>query len=152
MSKVLEHPSKTSSPTSTHTVGYAARSANTPLSPFQFERRKLGPKDVQIEIQWCGVCHSDLHTARNEWTNTTYPVVPGHEIVGTITAVGKDVKTFKVGETAAVGCMVDSCGTCPNCKAGLEQYCDIGFIGTYNGEDKISGGMTFGGYSNQIVV
>jgi alcohol dehydrogenase (NADP+) len=152
MSKVLEHPAKNSHPLTTKTLGYAAKSANSPLAPFQFERRKPGPKDVQIEIQWCGVCHSDLHTARNEWTNTVYPVVPGHEIIGKVIAVGKEVKNFKVGQTAGVGCLVGSCGSCPNCRRGFEQYCDVGFIGTYNGEDKISGGMTYGGYSNQIVV
>jgi uncharacterized zinc-type alcohol dehydrogenase-like protein len=132
--------------------GYAAQSATTPLGPFSFERRDPTPTDVQIEILYCGVCHSDLHTARNEWTNTIYPVVPGHEIVGRVTAVGSKVKKFKVGEVAAVGCMVDSDRTCPNCRAGDEQYCDTGFIGTYNSPDKHTGAMTYGGYSSHIVV
>ena len=110
------------------------------------------PQDVQIEILYCGVCHSDLHTVRNEWKGTTFPAVPGHEIVGRVTAVGNEVKRFKVGDIAAVGCLVDSCRTCANCKAGLEQYCDVGFIGTYNSPDKYLGGMTYGGYSKSIVV
>jgi uncharacterized zinc-type alcohol dehydrogenase-like protein len=132
--------------------GYAATSAQAALAPFQFQRRQPGPHDVQIEILFCGVCHSDLHTVRNEWQNTVYPVVPGHEIVGRVTTVGASVKNFKQGQLAAVGCMVDSCRTCPNCKDGLEQFCDVGFIGTYNSEDKHLGGMTYGGYSNTIVV
>ncbi len=136
----------------TTALGYAAQSATTPLAPFSFERREPGPQDVQIEILYCGVCHSDIHTARNEWTNTVYPVVPGHEIIGRVTKVGAEVKKFKAGDIAGVGCLVGSCRTCPNCKAGLEQFCDVGFVGTYNGEDKISGGMTYGGYSNSIVV
>jgi alcohol dehydrogenase (NADP+) len=134
------------------TNGYAAQSAKSPLAPFSFERRDPGPRDVQIDILYCGVCHSDLHTARNEWTNTTYPCVPGHEIVGRVAKVGKDVRNFKEGDFAAVGCLVGSDMTCPSCKAGLEQYCDTGFVGTYNSEDKISGGITFGGYSKAIVV
>lgn len=136
----------------TKTVGYAATSARSPLAPFSFARREPLPQDVQIEILYCGVCHSDLHTVRNEWQNTTYPVVPGHEIVGRVTAVGDDVKRFKVGDLAAVGCLVDSCRTCPNCQAGLEQYCDVAFVGTYNSPDKHLGGMTYGGYSKSIVV
>jgi uncharacterized zinc-type alcohol dehydrogenase-like protein len=132
--------------------GYAAHSATTPLRPFSFERREPLPNDVQIEILYCGVCHSDLHTVRNEWNNTIYPALPGHEIVGRVTAAGSQVKKFKVGDIAAVGCMVDACGKCPNCLAGDEQYCDVGFIGTYNGEDKHLGGMTYGGYSSHIVV
>ena len=136
----------------TKTSGYAARSATSPLSPFSFERREPGPKDVQIEILYCGVCHSDLHTARNEWTNTTYPVVPGHEIVGRVTKVGSEVTRFKTGDLAGVGCLVDSCGHCESCKAGLENYCLVAPVFTYNSEDKILGGMTYGGYSNSIVV
>ncbi len=132
--------------------GYAAQSATSPLAPFSFERREPFPNDVQIDILYCGVCHSDLHTARNEWNNTIYPNIPGHEIVGRVTAVGKDVKTFKVGGIAAVGCMVDSCRTCPSCRAGYEQYCEVGWVGTYNSEDKHLGGMTYGGYSSHIVV
>jgi len=139
-------------PAKTKTIGYAATSARSPLAPFSFARREPLPHDVQVEILYCGVCHSDLHTVRNEWQNTTYPVVPGHEIVGRVTAVGDDVKRFKVGDLAAVGCLVDSCRTCPNCQAGLEQYCDVAFVGTYNSPDKHLGGMTYGGYSKSIVV
>ncbi len=132
--------------------GYAAQSAQSPMAPFSFERREPGPLDVAIEILYCGVCHSDLHTARNEWKNTTYPALPGHEIVGRVTAVGNQVKRFKKGDLAAVGCMVDSCRTCASCKKGLEQYCEVGFVGTYNSPDKHLGGMTYGGYSDHIVV
>lgn len=135
-----------------HSHGYAATAATSPLAPFRFERRDPGPKDVAIEIQFCGICHSDIHTARDEWHNTVYPVVPGHEIVGRVTQVGKEVKKFKVGDTVGVGCMVDSDRTCPNCKAGEEQLCDSFPILTYNGADKHTGGMTYGGYSNNIVV
>ena len=133
-------------------TGYAASSAETPLAPFSFERRDPGPSDVAIEILYCGVCHSDLHTVRNEWKNAVYPALPGHEIIGRVSAVGSEVSRFKVGDIAAVGCMVDSCRTCPSCREGLEQYCDNVFTGTYNSPDKISGGMTFGGYSDHIVV
>lgn len=133
-------------------IGYAAQSAKSPLASFDFQRREPGPQDVAIEILYCGVCHSDLHTVRQEWQNTTYPVVPGHEIVGRVTAVGSEVKRFKKGDLAAVGCMVDSCRTCSSCKKGLEQYCEVGFTGTYNSPDKHLGGMTYGGYSNHIVV
>ena len=139
-------------PAKTKTVGYGATSASSPLAPFSFARREPLPQDVQIEVLYCGVCHSDLHTVRNEWNNTTYPVVPGHEIVGRVTAVGSEVKRFKPGDVAAVGCMVESDRTCANCQAGLEQYCDTGFTGTYNSPDKYLGGMTFGGYSKNIVV
>ncbi len=130
--------------------GYAAHSAKESLAPFTFERREVGATDVQIEILFCGVCHSDLHTARNEWQNTVYPVVPGHEIVGRVTAVGADVKSFKVGDLAGVGCLSDSCRVCPDCADGLEQYCDQGIF-TYNSPDKHTGKMTYGGYSNQII-
>jgi alcohol dehydrogenase (NADP+) len=139
-------------PAKTKTVGYGAASASSPLAPFSFARREPLPQDVQIEVLYCGVCHSDLHTVRNEWNNTTYPVVPGHEIVGRVTAVGSEVKRFKPGDVAAVGCMVESDRTCANCQAGLEQYCDAGFTGTYNSPDKYLGGMTYGGYSKNIVV
>ncbi|HYN78136.1 MAG TPA: NAD(P)-dependent alcohol dehydrogenase [Lamprocystis sp. (in: g-proteobacteria)] len=135
----------------TKTLGYAAHSATAPLDPFQFERRALGPRDVQIDIRYCGVCHSDLHTVRNEWQNTVYPVVPGHEIVGRVAQVGAEVSRFKVGDLVGVGCMVDSCGTCPECQEGLEQYCPT-FTLTYNSPDPHTGGVTYGGYSNQIVV
>ena len=138
---------------STATIrGYAATSANSSVAPFSFPRREPLPNDVQIEILYCGVCHSDLHTVRNEWQNTIYPVVPGHEIVGRVTAVGEKVKRFKAGDLAGVGCIVDSDRTCANCRAGLEQYCDSGFVGTYNSEDKHLGGITYGGYSEKIIV
>ena len=132
--------------------GYGTTSATEPLSPFNFKRRDPLEHDVEIDILYCGVCHSDLHTARNEWQNTLYPCVPGHEIVGKVTRVGKSVSKFKVGQNVGVGCLVDSCRKCESCRAGLEQYCQVGFIGTYNGEDKLSGGHTFGGYSTAIVV
>lgn len=133
------------------THAYAAQTAASPLAPFVIERRNPGPQDVQIQILYCGVCHSDLHTARNEWKNTLYPSVPGHEIVGRVVAVGGQVTKFKVGELAGVGCLIDSCGHCPSCGEGLEQYCDNGFVGTYNGP--ASGGEnTYGGYSQTIVV
>jgi uncharacterized zinc-type alcohol dehydrogenase-like protein len=134
------------------TLGYAAQGATTPLNLFSFERRELGPRDVQIEILYCGVCHSDVHTVRNEWQNAVYPVIPGHEIVGRVTQVGNEVATFKAGDLAAVGCMVDSCGTCPDCREGLEQYCQNEIIFTYNSPDRHTGQMTYGGYSNRIVV
>jgi len=130
---------------------YAAQNATTPLVPFNFETREVGPTDVQIEILYCGVCHSDIHQVRNEWGGSIYPMVPGHEIVGRITKVGADVKAFIVGELAGVGCFVDSCRTCPSCLANEEQYCDTGMVGTYNGVDK-AGNPTYGGYSTQIVV
>jgi uncharacterized zinc-type alcohol dehydrogenase-like protein len=114
---------------------YAAQSATAALAPWSLERRDPGPSDVAIEILFCGVCHSDLHTARNEWRNTIYPCVPGHEIVGRVTKVGRDVKKFREGEHAAVGCMVDSCRTCTNCQAGLEQFCEKGMTLTYNSAD-----------------
>ncbi|MBQ0743306.1 MAG: NAD(P)-dependent alcohol dehydrogenase [Pseudomonas sp.] len=130
---------------------YAALDSNTILKPYQFERREPGAHDVQIDILFCGVCHSDLHTARNEWNNTQYPSVPGHEIVGRVTAVGSEVKNFKVGELAGVGCMVDSCQSCSSCAEGFEQYCENGFTGTYNGP-AFGGENTLGGYSDHIVV
>jgi len=133
-------------------TGYAATAPHEPLKPFSFERRDLGPKDVRIDIAYCGVCHSDLHQARNEWSNTAYPCVPGHEIVGTVAAVGSEVKKFKVGQKAGVGCMVDSCRECESCKQGLENYCEKGFVATYNGPEKQTGGTTFGGYSKSVVV
>ncbi|HEY3381239.1 MAG TPA: NAD(P)-dependent alcohol dehydrogenase [Vicinamibacterales bacterium] len=133
-------------------IGYAAQSATAPLESYGFERREPGAGDVQIAIQFCGVCHSDLHTVRNEWMNTTYPVVPGHEIVGRVSRVGGGVKRFKVGDQVGVGCMVDSCRTCQDCREGLEQYCQNGLILTYNSPDKHTGGVTYGGYSSDIVV
>jgi uncharacterized zinc-type alcohol dehydrogenase-like protein len=134
---------------------YAAHGAATPLAPFHVPRRSPRPQDVQIRILFCGVCHSDLHQVRNEWQAvmpTVYPVVPGHEIVGRVVNVGSAVKKFKEGDLAAVGCMVDSCRTCANCRDGEEQYCENGMTLTYNGEDKILGGVTYGGYSEAIVV
>jgi uncharacterized zinc-type alcohol dehydrogenase-like protein len=134
---------------------FAAHSATTPLSAHAISRRSPRPQDVEIEILYCGVCHSDLHTVRDEWKEvmpTVYPCVPGHEIVGRVTKVGRDVKNFKEGDIAAVGCMVETCGTCPSCKAGEEQYCEVGWTLTYNSEDKILGGVTYGGYSDSIVV
>jgi uncharacterized zinc-type alcohol dehydrogenase-like protein len=132
---------------------YAALAATTPLAPFALERREPGALEVQFDILFCGVCHSDLHTARSEWPGTVYPCVPGHEIVGRVTKVGEGVSRFKPGELAAVGCMVDSCQTCASCLAGLEQYCEPGMTLTYNSPDKhVPGGVTYGGYSSHIVV
>lgn len=122
------------------------------LAQLNIQRRGVQPKDVEIEILYCGVCHSDLHTARNDWGGSIYPAVPGHEIVGRITAVGTAVSKFKVGDLAAVGCIVDSCKTCSSCQQDLEQYCLNGFTGTYNGQDLHLGGQTFGGYSEKVVV
>lgn len=133
-------------------IGYGATSAKDPLTVLRFARREPGPLDIEITILYCGVCHSDLHTARNEWGNTVYPVVPGHEIIGRIARVGAEVTRFKVGDIAGVGCMVDSCQRCSSCAEGLEQYCENGFVGTYNGEEMHSGGMTYGGYASNIVV
>ena len=134
------------------TSAYAAQSPESPLAPFTLDRRAPGPTDVRIEILFCGVCHSDLHTARGEWPGTMYPVVPGHEIVGTVVAVGGAVKTCAVGQTVAVGCLVDSCRKCSNCQEGLEQFC-AGMVLTYNAPDAhIPGKPTYGGYSKEIVV
>ena len=130
---------------------YAAQSETTPLASWDFKRRDPKPHDVEIEILFCGVCHSDVHTARNEWHNTVYPVVPGHEIVGRVTRVGDQVKKYKAGDLAGIGCLVDSCRECENCKEGLEQYCKNGMVGTYNGQEKDGSGITYGGYSNRIV-
>ena len=130
---------------------YAALGAATPVLPHTIQRRDCKPHDVQMEILYCGVCHSDLHTARNEWGGTIYPCVPGHEIVGRVTAVGNNVKKFKAGDIAGIGCLVDSCRECDNCKQGLEQYCANGMVGTYNGKEKDGSGHTFGGYSKSIL-
>src|SRR5712692_2647017 len=134
------------------TKGYATHAADEPLKPFSFERRDPTPRDVQIEILFCGICHSDLHIARNEWGGTIYPCVPGHEIVGRVVKAGSAVKKFKEGDLAAVGCMVDSCRTCASCRAGEEQFCEKFPTLTYNSEDKVLGGVTYGGYSESIVV
>jgi uncharacterized zinc-type alcohol dehydrogenase-like protein len=131
---------------------YAAQSPTSALAPHAIQRRAPLANDVEIDILFCGVCHSDLHFARNEWGFTEYPVVPGHEILGRVTRVGANVTKFKVGDLASVGCLVDSCRTCDCCKKGLEQYCMTGAIFTYNGEDKHLGGMTYGGYSERVVV
>jgi uncharacterized zinc-type alcohol dehydrogenase-like protein len=134
---------------------FAAQSASSGMTPYSVQRRSPRPQDVQIEILYCGVCHSDLHTVRNEWKEvmpTVYPCVPGHEIVGRVVKVGSAVKQLKEGDIAAVGCMVDSCRQCANCLAGEEQYCENFMTLTYNGEDKILGGVTYGGYSDSIVV
>nr|WP_314424058.1 NAD(P)-dependent alcohol dehydrogenase [uncultured Erwinia sp.] len=132
--------------------GYAAKAANTALEPFEFKRRDLQAGDVHIDIHYCGVCHSDLHMARNEWGVSQFPLVPGHEIVGRVVATGSDVTAFKAGDLIGVGVMVDSCGHCAQCHDGEEQYCEEGFTATYNSEEKTIGGVTFGGYSDSIVV
>ncbi len=131
---------------------FGAASKEDDLVEMQIDRREVTENDIEIEILYCGVCHSDLHTARNDWGGTKYPSVPGHEIVGKITNVGSGVTQFKIGDLAGVGCIVDSCGTCDSCKQDLEQYCLNGFTGTYNGADKHLGGHTFGGYSEKVVV
>ncbi|OUL29473.1 hydroxyacid dehydrogenase [Nostoc sp. RF31YmG] len=133
-----------------NTKAYAAVSATSPLSSTTIDRRDLTEHDVQIEILFCGICHSDLHSVRNEWGGTVYPIVPGHEIVGRVTEVGSAVTKYKPGDLAAIGCMVDSDLTCPHCKVGLEQFCQ-NVILTYNSPDKHLGGVTYGGYSNSIV-
>jgi len=133
------------------TKAFAAESATSPLGPMTITRREPLPGDVEIDILFCGVCHSDLHFARNEWGMTAYPLVPGHEILGRVTRVGNKVSKFKVGDIAAVGCLVDSCGTCSSCAGDLEQFCLEGPIFSYGWPDKHSGGMTYGGYSEKIV-
>jgi uncharacterized zinc-type alcohol dehydrogenase-like protein len=136
----------------TATKSYAAQAADAALAPFGIERREPTDVDVAIDILFCGVCHSDLHTARNEWQMSVFPVVPGHEIVGRVSKVGAAVSKFKVGDLVGVGCMVDSCRTCAQCVKGLEQYCDSFPVLTYGGADKHTGGITYGGYSDAIVV
>jgi len=133
-------------------TGFAAVSAESGLAPFAFNRRGLRDNDVLIDITHCGVCHSDLHSARNDWGGTLYPIVPGHEIVGHVAAIGDDVRGHKIGDRVAVGCMVDSCKACDHCEQDLEQYCKQGMVGTYNGKDRIDETPTFGGYSDKIVV
>ncbi len=132
--------------------GYAAKDAASALAPFTFERREPGPRDVQIEILYCGICHSDLHQARNDWSNSLYPMVPGHEIVGRVVRVGAEVTNFREGDDAGVGCMVDSCRGCSACNGNLEQYCQFNATWTYNAKERDSEQLTFGGYSEQIVV
>jgi uncharacterized zinc-type alcohol dehydrogenase-like protein len=136
----------------TKAIGYATEAADRPLQPFHFERRALRPGDVAIDILYCGVCHSDIHTARNEWHNSVYPALPGHEIVGRVAAVDPAVTKFKAGDMVAVGCMVDSCQKCRECVAGFEQHCLEGATFTYNSPDRVTGENTFGGYSDHIVV
>ena len=133
------------------TKGYAVMTAKAPLQPFTFERRDVGPNDVLITISHCGICHSDIHQARDEWGGSIFPMVPGHEIVGMVTQVGDAVKRFRVGDRAGVGCFVDSCRSCTACREGLEQYCEAGMLLTYSGRDK-NDQVTQGGYSTQIVV
>ncbi len=130
--------------------GYAAHDATSPLAPFTFTRRDPGPNDVVIEIAFCGICHSDIHQVRDEWGGSMYPMVPGHEIVGRVTAVGAEVTRFKPGDLAGVGVLVDSCRVCANCQADLENYCVKGFVGTYNAKG-YDGAIVYGGYSNNIV-
>ncbi|HEV7374556.1 MAG TPA: NAD(P)-dependent alcohol dehydrogenase [Pyrinomonadaceae bacterium] len=134
------------------TRGYATGGPTSNLEPFNFERREPGPHDVVIEIIYCGVCHSDIHQARDEWGGSIYPMVPGHEIVGRVTRTGSEVTKFKEGDLAGVGCFVDSCRVCENCKAGLEQYCQGHLVVTYNGTEDDEKTPTYGGYSSQIVV
>ena len=132
--------------------GYAVDSPEASFEPFEFERRAVGPKDVNIEILYCGVCHSDIHQARGEWGNSTYPMVPGHEIVGVVTEVGAEVTKFAIGDFAGVGCFVDSCRNCKNCDEGCEQFCLVHTAATYNGTEMDKETMTFGGYSDRIVM
>ena len=134
------------------TRAYGATAADRPLEPLVIQRRAPGPTDVQVDIAYCGVCHSDLHTVRSEWSGTRFPCVPGHEIVGKVTGVGGSVNDFKVGDVVGIGCMVDSCQRCASCAEGLEQYCENGFTGTYNGATRDPPGHTLGGYSQRIVV
>jgi uncharacterized zinc-type alcohol dehydrogenase-like protein len=153
--QIPEKDDSSSKPQTFTAKAYAAHNATSPLAPFTIARRSPRPQDVQIEILYCGVCHSDLHQVRNEWQSvmpTTYPCVPGHEIVGRVVKVGRAVKKFKEGDIAAVGCMVDSCRVCASCLAGEEQYCEKFLTLTYNGQDKILGGVTYGGYTDTIVV
>src|SRR5690606_21621696 len=136
----------------TQVKAFGTEAKDKDLELMQIERREVRPTDIEIEILYCGVCHSDLHTARNDWGGTKYPSVPGHEIVGRITNVGSEVTKFKVGDLAGVGCLVDACRECDSCKKDLEQYCLNGSVGTYNGRDEFLGGHTFGGYSEKVVV
>jgi uncharacterized zinc-type alcohol dehydrogenase-like protein len=134
------------------TRGYATKGPSSNFEPFNFTRREPGSHDVLIEILYCGICHSDIHQARNEWGGAAFPMVPGHEIVGRVTRVGSQVSRFKLGDLAGVGCFVDSCRACASCKEGLEQYCEGHIVWTYNGTEKDERTPTYGGYSSQIVV
>ncbi len=151
MTAVKNAPAATTAGSRFPALGYAAHSHTDPLVPFRFERRTPGPTDVRIEILYCGVCHSDLHSVRNEWKGTKYPIVAGHEIIGRVTAVGGQVSKHKVGDLVGVGCVVDSCHTCQDCRDGLEQYCPDAVF-TYNSRDSHIGGVTYGGYSDAVVV
>lgn len=132
--------------------GYAAQTKTSPLAPWNFNRREPGANDILIDITYCGVCHSDLHMARDEWKGSVYPLVPGHEIVGKVAGVGSGVKKFKAGDHAGVGVFVDSCRKCAHCRAGLQQYCEEGMTGTYSNPERSGSGVTYGGYSSRIVV
>jgi len=145
------NPAKTDTGAALLARSYAAQSATSGLAPFQFARRKPDPRDVLIEIRYCGVCHTDIHFVRNDWGISLYPMVPGHEIVGVVRECGKEVGRFKPGDTVGVGCLVDSCGVCDNCRAGLQQYC-AGMVLTYSAYEKDGKTITYGGYSNVIVV
>ena len=152
MEEIITKPGKTITVETKAIKAFGTKAAEAPLNSLHIHRRKPNPHDVEIEILYCGVCHSDLHTVRNEWHGTKYPCVPGHEIVGKVVNVGNDVSKFKVGDLAAVGCMVDSCQECEYCNEGLEQYCEKGSVQTYNSQDKFLGTQTYGGYSESIVV
>jgi uncharacterized zinc-type alcohol dehydrogenase-like protein len=136
----------------TETIGFAVHKAGAPLQRFAFERRHIGAEDVAIDILFCGICHSDLHMVNNDWGLSQYPMVPGHEIIGRVKAVGSKVNRFAPGDLVGVGCMVDSCRTCSSCTVNEEQFCEQGSTLTYSSEDKLSGGLTYGGYSKQVVV
>lgn len=148
---IVQSPFQMPEPAMT-TKAYGAQSADKPLEPMDIQRRAPGPQDVQIDIAFCGVCHSDLHTVRSEWGGTRFPCIPGHEIVGRVSATGSDVNSYKVGDIVGVGCLVGSCQRCASCADGLEQYCENGFVGTYNGPTPDAPGHTLGGYSQRIVV
>ncbi len=154
MTKIQDRPDALAAPVAggLSTRGYAASKARAPLEPFAFERRAPGPTDVHIDILYCGVCHSDIHQARDEWGGSMFPMVPGHEIIGRVRESGAAVSTFERGDLVGVGCLVDSCRECAECRQGLEQFCERGATPTYNGPDPIMGGSTYGGYSTQIVV
>ena len=134
------------------TRGYAVSGPEAGFEPFEFHRREVGPNDILIDIRYCGICHSDIHQAKGEWGNSTYPMVPGHEIVGTVSKIGSEVTKFKVGDIAGIGCFVDSCRECENCKAGHEQGCKVHCCWTYNGTEMDQTTMTFGGYSSKYVI
>jgi cinnamyl-alcohol dehydrogenase len=153
LAKALHKPCSHKAPEADgNCLAFAARDESGHLSPYRFERRQLQADDIRIQIAFCGVCHSDLHTIKGEWGTPAYPIAPGHEIVGIVTEVGSAVNDFKVGEPAGVGCMVNSCGKCEECKSGIEQYCEAGPVWTYNSKDPADGSTTQGGYSSHVVV